>query len=453
MHIWLPPAFEGVDVTQDAPVAIGLLAHELGHFLQPLEEIQQVEQETGAPHWLANILLDIQGEAQVACLFPPLAVPLTAVRTRSTGRAWPSTWPSSRRGPTASEPTSPASPARRRWPGGSPKRTSRSRNRGTACRLTGRSIPFSTPNPGASRSRSSWARWQSHTGRRQGSARRAEWYGLPAYRALDAVFDAEPWGQQIKEFLGLLATAHWTAAKELPGLLRQIIEQFPELKASPALAMPLGDPKVAARGTGQAVQAEAQGNTREREPLDSQELKELAVQPGPPEPDAVTIARAIRLRFAVPKGGVEVVAPGRLDRREAARGDGIPFRLDLPGRSAPRPQVVICLDVSESMWYSKTKIGAARIAAQAIALAVRDAGGDVVGVLFDDTWLAGAGWGDALLFAPGGLADGGRHLLRLPVRPLAALPEPLGGAGDRRGRLRALRIRARPGAHGGGGDP
>jgi hypothetical protein len=52
------------------------------------------------------------------------------------------------------------------------------------------------------------------------------------------------------------------------------------------------------------------------------------------------------------------------------------------------------------MWYSKGKIGAARVAAQAIALAVRDAGGDVVGVLFDDTWLIGGGWGDALLFAP-----------------------------------------------------
>ena len=144
----------------------------------------------------------------------------------------------------------------------------------------------------------------------------------------------------------MLAAADWTAARELPGLLRQIIEQFPELKAAPALAMPLGDPKVVARGTGRAVQAEAQGNTREREPLDSQELKELPVQPGPPEPEAVTIAdalrRAIRPRFAIPKGGVEVVAPGRPDRREAARGDGIPFRLDLPGRSAPRPQVVIC---------------------------------------------------------------------------------------------------------------
>jgi hypothetical protein len=192
-----------------------------------------------------------------------------------------------------------------------------------------------------------------------------------------------------------------------------LVEQFPELKASPALAMPLGDPKIAARGSGQAAQVEAQANTREREPMDSQERKELPVQPGPPEPDAVTIARAIRLRFAVPKGGVEVVAPGRLDRREAARGDGSRSAWTCPAARLPGPRwshlhlrcgaaasAGVCLDVSESMWYTKAKIWAARVAAQAIALAVRDAGGDVVGVLFDDTWLIGAGWGDALLFAP-----------------------------------------------------
>jgi|GEM_PF-2333098 len=318
VHIWLPPAFEGCDVTQDAPVAIGLLAHELGHFLQPLEAIQQVEQETGAPHWLANILLDIQGEAQVACLFPPLAVPLTAVRD-AVNRARMAEYLAD-------------------------LKQVGTDFAGVACAaaLVGRFAQTAQPFA-------------------------AEWYSLPAYRALAAVFDAEPWGQQVKEFLGTLAAAHWTAAKELPGLLRQIIEQFPELKAAPTLPMPLGDPKVVARGTGQAVQAEAQGNTREREPLDSQELKELPVQPGPPEPEAVTIARAIRLRFAVPRGGVEVVAPGRLDRREAARGDGIPFRLDLPGRSAPRPQgghTCTCAaaqpQVQVSAWTSASPCGTRR---------------------------------------------------------------------------------------------
>ncbi len=350
VHIWLPPAFEGVDVTQDAPVAIGLLAHELGHFLQPLEEVQQAEQETGAPHWLANVLLDIQGEAQVAALFPPLAAALQAVRTTVHCRRLAEYLAALR--PDAAFPQVACSLA-----------------------LAGR---FAQP----------------------GTPFTERWYAETAYMDARAVIDAADWGGKAAELLNWLGTAHWTAAKELPDLLRQIMAQFPELQAAPALAMPLGDPKIAARDTGQAAQVEAQANTREREPMDSQELKELPVQPGPPEPEAVTIARAIRLRFVVPKGGVEVVAPGRLDRREAARGDGIPFRLDLPGRSVPRPQVVICLDVSESMWYSKGKIWAARVAAQAIALAVRDAGGDVVGVLFDDTWLIDAGWGDALLFAP-----------------------------------------------------
>ena len=36
VRIWLPPTFEGVDVAHDTPVAVGLLVHELGHFLQPL---------------------------------------------------------------------------------------------------------------------------------------------------------------------------------------------------------------------------------------------------------------------------------------------------------------------------------------------------------------------------------------------------------------------------------
>ena len=33
VRIWLPPTFEGVDVAHDTPVAVGLLVHELGHFL------------------------------------------------------------------------------------------------------------------------------------------------------------------------------------------------------------------------------------------------------------------------------------------------------------------------------------------------------------------------------------------------------------------------------------
>lgn len=65
--------------------------------------------------------------------------------------------------------------------------------------------------------------------------------------------EAADWAGNAVGLLNWLGTAHWTAAKELPGLLRQIMAQFPELQASPALTMPLGDPKIAARGIGQAA--------------------------------------------------------------------------------------------------------------------------------------------------------------------------------------------------------
>jgi hypothetical protein len=35
--------FERVDITQDTSIAISLLAHELGHFLQPLVALTEVE--------------------------------------------------------------------------------------------------------------------------------------------------------------------------------------------------------------------------------------------------------------------------------------------------------------------------------------------------------------------------------------------------------------------------
>lgn len=54
IRIWMPPSFEGVDVPQDTPVAVGLLVHELGHFLQPLKALAEVEQQTEAPHWLGT---------------------------------------------------------------------------------------------------------------------------------------------------------------------------------------------------------------------------------------------------------------------------------------------------------------------------------------------------------------------------------------------------------------
>ena len=45
----------------------------------------------------------------------------------------------------------------------------------------------------------------------------------------------------------------------------------------------------------------------------------------PPQPDAQRLARAIRTRFDVTHGALEIMAPGRFDRQEAARGQPAPF--------------------------------------------------------------------------------------------------------------------------------
>ena len=73
IRIWMPTRFHGVTVAENLPVAIGLLAHEVSHFLQPLDAIDRVEQEEQIPHWLSNIALDIQGESPLPRLPAPPA--------------------------------------------------------------------------------------------------------------------------------------------------------------------------------------------------------------------------------------------------------------------------------------------------------------------------------------------------------------------------------------------
>ncbi len=70
--IIMPPDFHGHPIPEDDAVTVGLLAHEAGHFVQPLEQVLEVEKEHGVPHWLANVTLDIHGESFVEGVFPAM---------------------------------------------------------------------------------------------------------------------------------------------------------------------------------------------------------------------------------------------------------------------------------------------------------------------------------------------------------------------------------------------
>jgi len=123
-------------------------------------------------------------------------------------------------------------------------------------------------------------------------------------------------------------------------------------------------------------------------------------------PEAQQAARGLRMHFQVARSATEIVAPDRLDRRAAALGEIVPLRMALPGKERPRPKVAICLDKSGSMKGAKFVL--AQTAAQAVALAVQEANGEVVGLLFDDSAQVADTGDAALLFSePDSLSYGG----------------------------------------------
>ncbi len=391
--IRMPTTFCGEAVAESAPIAVGLLAHEVGHFLQPLAEIVQVEQEHNVPHWLANVALDIHDETLMQLLFPALDTPFYAVR-RAVKNAHEATY--RRAIETASTFTQAAA------------------NLALQARFTDPDVPFSSLMP------------------------------LPP---------GCPFGQRADAFLAELHAFAHLPAPRLPDALRKLLRTFPELAETPVPEMPLGDGVVwvdANGRIGEGVLAEAQaqasswgsgggGNA-------SVEKQTFPVNVAP-LPEALRYASAIRPRFQSARGGIEVIAPGRFDRRAAARGE-IPFRLAVQGKEVPAPRLLLLLDVSPSMNAAipgtvQAKKEVALIAAQAVALAVTRSGGDVVGVLFasravqsqraDSSPLfapTGAGGGTCFRFLPGLWRAYPHHRVLLITDGVGSLP-PIVTAGDR----------------------
>jgi hypothetical protein len=157
---------------------------------------------------------------------------------------------------------------------------------------------------------------------------------------------------------------------------------------------------------GSAAQSEASANTGAHPPAPPQPIIAVRASRGRLRPEAQQAARGLRMHFQVARSATEIVAPDRLDRRAAVLGEVVPLRMALPGKERPRPKVVICLDKSGSM--KGAKFALAQTAAQAVALAVREANGEVVGVLFDDSGqVADAGDAALLWSEPESLTYGG----------------------------------------------
>lgn len=331
VYICMPTCFHGVTVAENLPVAVGLLAHEISHFLQPLDEIEQVEEAERIPHWLSNVAIDIQGESLVESIFPAFRQPLASVR-RAVHKELQADYEAA---------------------------IAQASNFAEAAghlALWGRHarplLPFYPDN-------------------------------LPRI----CPDQSQSWG-----FLQALDGFRTCPTQELPLALAQLIQDFPELRTTPVPRFPdgMGDwPSFVKDVLLQVLRREALGNLGGASGGHVEEVQVLRAVSASFLPDAEALSRRLRPHFTGRQAVAEVVAPGRFQRRAAVR-EVIPFRLRLPGRTHPATKLVVCVDASGSMGSpcpgsnGSSKWHVAQLAAQALALAVQRSGGEAVGVVFGD---------------------------------------------------------------------
>lgn len=359
MTVTIPPTFLGQDTACSPRLAVGLMAHELGHFLQPLTKVGEVERREAIPHWLTNIALDVQGESTIPRLVPQWAENLAHVRSL----VWDAHGDGYRSGLAAARTFVEAAPY---------------------AALLGRFQDYHLPFDG--------------------------------YISSSSTHLSAPQDMHLREFLDALADWTHIGAKDIPASLEALIKRFPELKGAAFPFDDVGFPAVQSQtqdgtgsgngwvGDGIAEGGEISVGTSPLLPsvvgtfTDALRMGQRQVVP-----EAESLSRMFTVRWARPTSG-EIVAPERLDRLSEARGDEMPYRMKSGRGKTPRPKVVIVVDTSGSMsdpfpgGKDTKKIAVARLAAQALALALRAVEGHVVGVLFDALAYTGPDAGDDILF-------------------------------------------------------
>jgi hypothetical protein len=122
----------------------------------------------------------------------------------------------------------------------------------------------------------------------------------------------------------------------------------------------------------------------------------------PPSAETLSLSRTLQRRWEVTRSSGVIMAPGRLNRLSAVRGDPMPFTLPAPvsGKQAPQTKIVLVVDWSGSMSVNQNAPwNSALQAAQAIALAIRSTGGDVRAALFAEHLWHAPDYSSELLFS------------------------------------------------------
>ena len=352
--IRLPEEFLGIRLgeTRSVQVFIGLLAHEVGHWLQPLKAIQEVEQKTGIQHDIVNIILDVHLEDCVPIIFPLFAAPLEAVRA-VVREAHKLDYEKGYKGA-----------------GTFLEAADYALLFGRFCVDT--DVSFSSP----------------YALIRNKSTRN---------RKLDE--------NRMNDLVERVACVTNYSCADLPKFIKQLANDFPELCQQQDISFggmnPLdhlesgGDGLILVRELLQDLKIDA--DHASAEVIEAQLCGHLSASA-----QTLSISRTLQKRWDVIRGCGVIMAPGRLNRLSALRGDPMPFTMPAPikGKEAPRTKVVLVVDWSGSMNVNEgAPWKAALQAAQAIVLAIRSTGGDARAAIFAEHLWHAPNFSADMLFA------------------------------------------------------
>lgn len=332
--ICLPEEFLGIRLGEKMEVFIGLLAHEVGHWLQPLKAVTEVERKTGLHHDIVNIVLDVHLEHLVPVLFPLFAAPLESVRAvvRDAHK----------------------SDYEKMY-----KESSDFLQAADAALLFGRfcvdmEVSFSSP------------------------------YALIQRKATrNRKVDENRMNDLVER------VSHVTSylREDLPSYFDQLAIDFPEL-CQPIVSFGITNPLDSLKSGGDGmdiVRTLLEDLKVDADGASADVIEEKSSGRNPASAETLAVSRQLQKRWDVVRGCGVIMAPGRLNRLSAVRGDPMPFTMPAPikGKQSPQTKIVLIVDWSGSMGVNENvPWNAALQAAQAIALAIRSTGGDVRTAIF-----------------------------------------------------------------------
>jgi len=330
-YVKMPGIFLGRPLSEQMEAAIGLLAHEVGHWLQPLTSIQQIEKETGLDHQVVNILLDIQLEANIVRIFPLFQSNLNALRAAT------------------------AKQYRPQYIKGQ-KEAQSFLDAAIHALLFGR-------------------------------------FCAQSDRSFSTMFSHCTSFPKVSDLLIDALAFSLASSRQLPNLIKEIALKYPELcdfSGKEAGARYGNFHPLAPDPTGSISSGNVEGLVKLISAAlgvynGAGECREIVGQLHgqiSPDADVLSASRMIQRRWEVPRSSGVLIGPGRMNRLAAVRGDPIPFEIiSSIGRALPETKVVLVADWSGSMsgmrWYETVR------AAQAVSLAIRTSGGDVRGAIFE----------------------------------------------------------------------